>query len=102
MLLMLRAGCISSAYRKPHTCWQHHAALTGGMTRAASKRTTTRRALGSIAVGLVVITAAIFGNLVYQSASSSATSPPQPEQPGKARSRHAAGRWERSRGQHRE
>jgi len=48
------------------------------MTRAASKRTTTRRALGSIAVGLVVITAAIFGNLVYQSASSSATLPPQP------------------------
>src|SRR5258708_10893056 len=78
MLLMLRAGCISSAYRKPHTCWQHHAALTGGMTRAASKRTTTRRALGSIAVGLVVITAAIFGTVVYQSASSSATSPPQP------------------------
>ncbi len=48
------------------------------MTRAASKRTTTRRALGSIAVGLVVITAAIFGTVVYQSASSSATSPPQP------------------------
>jgi hypothetical protein len=32
MLSMLPAGSISSAYRKPHTCWQHHAALTGGMT----------------------------------------------------------------------
>jgi len=29
---MLLAGNISSAYRKPHTCWQHHAALTGGVT----------------------------------------------------------------------
>jgi hypothetical protein len=24
---------ISSAYRKLHTCWQHHAAFTGGMRR---------------------------------------------------------------------
>ncbi len=48
------------------------------MTRAASARTTTRRTLGPIAVGLVVVTAAIIGTLVYQSASSSATSPPQP------------------------
>jgi transcriptional regulator with XRE-family HTH domain len=24
--LMIRAGGLSSAYRKPHTCWQHHAA----------------------------------------------------------------------------
>src|SRR6266540_3834104 len=28
----LPAGSISWAYRKPHTCWQHHVALTGGMT----------------------------------------------------------------------
>jgi len=48
------------------------------MTRAASARTTTRRTLGPIAVGLVVVTAAIIGTVVYQSASSSATSPPQP------------------------
>jgi serine-type D-Ala-D-Ala carboxypeptidase (penicillin-binding protein 5/6) len=46
------------------------------MTRAASARTTTRRTLGPIAVGLVAVTAAISGTLVYQSASSSA-SPPQ-------------------------
>jgi hypothetical protein len=32
MLPLLPAGSMSSAYRKPHTCWQHHAALTGGMT----------------------------------------------------------------------
>jgi hypothetical protein len=32
MLPMLPAGNISPAYRKPHTCWLHHAALTGGMT----------------------------------------------------------------------
>src|SRR5215470_15405223 len=73
---MLRAACISPAYGKPHTGWQHHAFLTGGMTRAASARTTTRRASGRIAIGLAVITAAITGTLVYQSASSPATSPP--------------------------
>src|SRR5215467_13274010 len=81
---MLRAGCISPAYRKPHTCWQHHAALTGRVTRTAPARTTTRRTVRPIAVGLVVVTAAIIGTLVYQSASSSATSPPRPgtAQPG--------------------
>jgi len=25
---------ISSAYRKPHTCWQHHASLTGGVSHS--------------------------------------------------------------------
>lgn len=29
---MLPAGSISSAYRNPDTCWQHHAALSGGMS----------------------------------------------------------------------
>jgi hypothetical protein len=28
----LAAGRISSAYRKPDTCWQHHASLTGGVS----------------------------------------------------------------------
>jgi D-alanyl-D-alanine carboxypeptidase (penicillin-binding protein 5/6) len=45
------------------------------MTRTASPRTTTRGTLRPIAAGLVVVTAAIIGTLVYQSASSS---PPQP------------------------
>src|SRR5690348_10832369 len=54
------------------------------MTRAASARTTARRTLGPIAVGLVVVTTAIIRTLVYQPASSSATSPPRPgtAQPG--------------------
>ena len=42
------------------------------MTRTASARTTTRRTLRLIAVGLVVVTVAIIATLVYQSASSSA------------------------------
>src|SRR4051794_19839660 len=34
---------ISSAYRKPHTRWQHHAALTGRMTQTSpSARRTSR------------------------------------------------------------
>jgi D-specific alpha-keto acid dehydrogenase len=41
---MLLAGNISSAYRKPHTCWQHNAALTGGMTSSEPARTAARRA----------------------------------------------------------
>ena len=48
------------------------------MTRTASARTTTRRTVRPIAVGLVAVTAAIIGTLVYQSASSSAISPPRP------------------------
>jgi D-alanyl-D-alanine carboxypeptidase (penicillin-binding protein 5/6) len=60
-------------YRKRHTGWQHHAALTGSMTRTASARTTTRRTHRPIAAGLVTVTTAIIGTLVYQSAS-----PPRP------------------------
>src|SRR5262249_57596069 len=70
---MLRARRISPAYRKPHTCWQHHAALTGSVTRNAPARTTARRTLRPIAVGLGV-TAAILRALAYQSATASATS----------------------------
>ncbi len=44
------------------------------MRQTAAARTTTRRTLGPTAVGLVVVTAAIIGTLVYQSASSSAPS----------------------------
>src|SRR5262245_52226835 len=43
MLSILPARSISPAYRKPHTCWQHHAALTGGMTYSEPARTTARR-----------------------------------------------------------
>src|SRR4030095_1100198 len=65
---------ISSAYRKPHTCWQHHVALNGGMTCRKRARTTTRRTLRRTAFALVVVTAAIIATLVHQSASSSAPS----------------------------
>jgi hypothetical protein len=41
------------------------------MSRTAAARTTTRRTIRPAAVGLVVVTAAIIGPLVYQSASSS-------------------------------
>ncbi|RSM51035.1 hypothetical protein DMB66_42900, partial [Actinoplanes sp. ATCC 53533] len=34
-------GSISSAYRKPHTCRQHHAALTGVMSQPDHRSTTT-------------------------------------------------------------
>src|SRR5215217_8826439 len=44
------------------------------MTQTAAARTKTRRTLRLTAVGLVVVTAAIIGTLVYQSACSSAPS----------------------------
>jgi D-alanyl-D-alanine carboxypeptidase len=71
---------MSSAYRKPHTCWQHHAALNGGMTYSKRARTTTRRIrIRRIRVaGLLVVIAAIAAALGYQlpaSSSSTAASP---------------------------
>jgi hypothetical protein len=44
------------------------------MSQTASERTTIRRTLRPTAVGLVVVTAAIIGILIYQSASSSVRS----------------------------
>src|ERR1700716_1113209 len=49
MLSMLPAGSISSAYRKPHTCWQHHAALNGGMTYSTPSETTTAEMAKTVA-----------------------------------------------------
>jgi D-alanyl-D-alanine carboxypeptidase (penicillin-binding protein 5/6) len=71
---------MSSAYRKPDTCWQHHAALNGGMTYREPARTTTRRIRirGTRVAGLLVGIAALAAALGYQllaSSSSSATSP---------------------------
>jgi serine-type D-Ala-D-Ala carboxypeptidase (penicillin-binding protein 5/6) len=67
---------MSSAYRKPHTCWQHHAALNGGMTYSKRARTTTRRIrIRTIRVaGLLVAIAAIAAALGYQSLASSSSS----------------------------
>src|SRR5688500_13062238 len=71
---------MSSAYRKSHTCWQHRAALNGGMTYSEPARTTTRRIrIRRIRVaGLLVVIAAIAAALGYQllaSSSSTAASP---------------------------
>jgi D-alanyl-D-alanine carboxypeptidase len=71
---------MSSAYRKPHTCWQHRAALNGGMTHSEPARTTTRRIrIRWIRVaGLLAVIAAIAAALGYQlpaSSSSTAASP---------------------------
>jgi D-alanyl-D-alanine carboxypeptidase len=69
---------MSSAYRKPHTCWQHHAALNGGMTYSKRARTTTRRIPRILVAGLLVVFAAIAADVGYQllaSSSSTAASP---------------------------
>jgi D-alanyl-D-alanine carboxypeptidase len=71
---------MSSAYRKPDTCWQHHAALNGGMTHGEPARTTTRRIrIRRIrAAGLLVVIAAIaaaLGSQLLASSSSTAASP---------------------------
>src|SRR3954470_3840737 len=71
---------ISSAYRKPHTCRQHHAAFNGGVTYSQPARTTTRRIrIRWIRVtGLLVLAAAIPAALSHQwsaSSPSTATSP---------------------------
>ena len=71
---------MSSAYRKPHTCWQHHAALNGGVTYSQRARATTRRIrIRWIRVaGLLVVIAAIaaaLGSQLPASSSSTAASP---------------------------
>jgi hypothetical protein len=70
---------MSSAYRKPHTCRQHHAALNGGMTYSNRARTTTRRIRIRwlrVAVLLAVVAAiAALGFQVLASSSSMAESP---------------------------
>jgi D-alanyl-D-alanine carboxypeptidase len=71
---------MSSAYRKPHTCWQHRAALDGGVTQSQPARPTTRRIrIRRIRVaGLLVVIAAIAAARGYQflaSSSSTAASP---------------------------
>src|SRR4029453_10011059 len=78
MLVHARSRRLSSAYRKPHTCWQHRAALTGGMSYTNPPRTAPRRTRSPILAALVVVSAALIGVLGYQSlavSSSSATSP---------------------------
>jgi zinc D-Ala-D-Ala carboxypeptidase len=70
---------MSSAYREPDTCWQHHAALNGDVTYSKRARTTTRRIrIRRIRVaGLLVVIAAIaaLGYQLLASSSSTAASP---------------------------
>ena len=70
---------MSSAYRKPDTCWQHRAALNGGVTYSKRARPTIRRIrIRRIRVaGLLVVIAAIaaLGYQVAASSSSTAASP---------------------------
>jgi zinc D-Ala-D-Ala carboxypeptidase len=93
---------MSSAYRKRHTCWQHHAPLNGGVTYSKPPRATTRRIRirRTRVASLLVVTAAIVGALGYQlpaSSSSTGASPidvPRSEhrglrsEPGRLRSEH--------------
>jgi zinc D-Ala-D-Ala carboxypeptidase len=69
---MLTSWRISSAYGKPHTCWQHHAAFTGGVSYRDPERTAARRARSTI-LALVVASTALIGVLGHQS--STATLP---------------------------
>jgi zinc D-Ala-D-Ala carboxypeptidase len=64
---------MSSAYRKPHTCRQHDAALNGGMTYSERARTTTRRIPRILVAGLLVVIAAIGAALGYELLASSSS-----------------------------
>jgi hypothetical protein len=75
---------ISLAYREPHTCWQHHAALNRGVTYSEPAQTAGRRTRSFVLAGLVVVCVALVGVVGYQSlavSSSSATSPLASEPP---------------------
>jgi hypothetical protein len=67
---------VSSAYRKPDTCWQHDAALNGGMTYSNRARTTTLwpRAAAFGMVAAVAMTAAGCGGTQSSSSSTSTAS----------------------------
>ena len=72
---MLPAGSISSAYRKPHTGWQHRAVLNGGMTynkyRTRARATTRRIRRITLGAGLLVVIAAVAAAPGFQSLASS-------------------------------
>ena len=67
---------LSSAYRKPHTCWQPRATLTGGVAYSERARATPRRTRRIRAAGLVVIAtiAAALGHELQASSSSTVSS----------------------------
>jgi zinc D-Ala-D-Ala carboxypeptidase len=75
---MLTSRRISPAYRKPRTCRQHHAALTGGVTYSAPARTPTRRIPGILIAGLLVVIAATIAAVGYQSRAASSSTVASP------------------------
>src|SRR5205823_4622596 len=87
---------ISPAYRKPDTCWQHHAAFNRGVTYSESARTAPRRIRMfrmRVAVLLVVLAAiaAALGHRLPGSSLSPASSPSRAARPidvGGVRRRH--------------
>jgi D-alanyl-D-alanine carboxypeptidase len=64
---MLTSRRISSAYGKPHTCWQHHDAFTGGVSNREQARTAVRRARSTVLAALVVSSTALIAVLGHQS-----------------------------------
>jgi D-alanyl-D-alanine carboxypeptidase len=87
---------MSSAYRKPHTCRQHHAALNGGMTYSKRARTTSRRIrIRRIRVAcLLVAIAAVAAAFGYQSAASSSSTAAAPIDVPRSEHRGAPGEAE--------
>jgi serine-type D-Ala-D-Ala carboxypeptidase (penicillin-binding protein 5/6) len=95
---------MSSAYRKPHTCWQHHAAQGWGVTSSQRARTTARRRPTRTTtrririrrirvVGLLVVVAATAA-LGYQLLASSSSSSPAASPNDVLRSEHRGARGE--------
>src|SRR3954463_11418664 len=79
-MLRCESRRISPPYRKPHTCWQPHAALNGGVTYSEPARATTGRIrIRRIRVaGLLVVIAAIAAALGYQALASSSSTAASP------------------------
>jgi zinc D-Ala-D-Ala carboxypeptidase len=74
---MLTSWCVSSAYRQPHTCWQHHAALDGGVSHIQPPARPTPRRIRRLGVaGLIVLVTAVAAPLGYRSLASSTAVPP--------------------------
>jgi D-alanyl-D-alanine carboxypeptidase len=79
-----RIAPISSAYRKPHTCWQPHAEFTGGVTYSEPARPTTRRIrirrtrVAGLLVVIVAIGAALGHQVLGSSTAWSSSTPASP------------------------
>ena len=94
-----RSRRISSAYRKPHTRWQHRTAFYGGVPYRRPARTTAhririrRRRAAVVLVVVGAIAAALGDQLPASSSSTASSSPPAatPVQPRSGEHRRARG-----------